>query len=111
MRIEVHIEGAVARLAAEAGAGVGHQGEEIGGVALVEGLGEFGQHVLAPVRQLGGDDTGRVAPIELADLHVTGRRAVLGGGVAVGRQPRWRRPPAPAVIPPAAAPIVAFFAA
>jgi hypothetical protein len=66
------IEGAVARLAAQPALDLRHQWEEVSRVARVEGLSEFGQDDLAPLRHFGGDDAGSIPPVILADTDLTG---------------------------------------
>ena len=56
-------------------------------IALVEGLGQFGQDDLAPLRHFGGHHAGSIAPVELAQA------GFLAGGLRVGaggRVGRWR---------------------
>ena len=59
------IEGAVARLAAQPALDLRHQWEEVSRVARVEGLSEFGQDDLAPLRHFGGDDAGSIPPVRV----------------------------------------------
>ena len=73
-RVEGGIEGAKARLEAQALFGLLHEREEIRCVALMaprratfERLGEFGQDKFTIVGDFGDDDAGTVTPIELAD--------------------------------------------
>ena len=55
-----------------------HQRKEVGHIALVEGLGQFGQHELAPVRNFGDDDPRPISPVEFTDFRAGRRDGIVG---------------------------------
>ena len=57
------------------------EGEEIGQVITVKGLGEFSQDKFTPVGDFGGDDAGGIAPIVLIfGREIRWRTWLLSGG-------------------------------
>ena len=74
------IERAEAGLAPQARFDLVHQRKEVSGITLVKGLGEFGDHELAPVGDFGHDDAGAIAPVVFADFHRRGGDGVGRGG-------------------------------
>lgn len=77
------IKGRKFRTKAQATLGLGHEGEEIRNVGLVERLGQFSQNNLAPVWNFGGDHAGAVAPVIVADGDGVSRTWFIVGS--------WRR--------------------
>jgi hypothetical protein len=66
-----------------------HQGEEVREVGVVERIDQFSQDELAPAGDLGGDETGSIAPIVFPDGNAVGRYGVLEwcGVIVGGRYP------------------------
>ena len=91
--VERGVEGRIGWPEAEALFGSRQQRLEVGHVGLVEGLGQLGQHELAPVGRFGGDDAGGVTPIELADRDRVGGARVVGRGRRRGLFVSARRTP------------------
>jgi len=82
--VEGGVKGAVVRAKAQPALDLAQQREKVGDVGAVKGLGQLGQHELAPAGDLGGDNARGVAPVELADGD-----GVRGAGIA-GRGRRFR---------------------
>jgi len=53
---------------------------KVSDIGLIEGEGEFSEDKLAPAGDLGGDDTGSIAPVVLADRDVGRGRVVARSG-------------------------------
>jgi len=54
--VKGRVESAETRRASESSFRAGHEGKKVGGIALVEGLGEFGKDKFPPAVDLGADD-------------------------------------------------------
>ncbi len=76
--IEGRIERPEARRVAQPLLDLRHQRKEVGHIALVEGLGQFGQHELAPVRNFGDDDPRPIPPVKLTDFRAARRDGIAG---------------------------------
>ncbi len=78
--VEGGIKGGKGRAITKAVFDLAHQGEEVRQIALIEGLGQLGEDEFAPAGDLGDDDAGAIAPIELADLERRSRPRLGGRG-------------------------------
>ena len=77
--IESGIKGTEARPITQTLFDVCHQWKEVGRIALIKGLREFGQDELAAVGNARHHNAGGIAPIVFADLGHVGRDGILSG--------------------------------
>ena len=78
--VERGIEGGERGAKAEATFGGLDQGQEVGQVGSVEGLGQLGQDELSPAGDFGGHNAGAIAPVDFGDRGLGRRSGQRGGG-------------------------------
>ena len=78
-RIERGVKSAKFGTVSETLFGLGHEREEIGQVAVVEGLSQLGQNELPQPGDFGDDEAGAITPIKLADGDGVGGDGFVSG--------------------------------